>query len=180
RICQSKARPIRTMYSMARSFGTGSEPGSPRQTGRKSVFGGAPNSLRQPQNIFARVDSSTWHSRPRTVSKSSPMRVVSLAAPGPILEPMTRTAGPSTSRANPPLVWVALGAVYIVWGTTYFAIRLVNQTMPPLLSASVRFLVAGTVMFAWTIRRGDRIGDRPGPRPWRAPAVVGSARSEGR
>jgi drug/metabolite transporter (DMT)-like permease len=88
---------------------------------------------------------------------------------------MTRTAGPPTARANPPLVWVALGAVYIVWGTTYFAIRIVNQTMPPLLSASVRFLVAGTVMFAWTIRRGDRDGDRPGPRRWRAAAIVGCA-----
>jgi drug/metabolite transporter (DMT)-like permease len=88
---------------------------------------------------------------------------------------MTRTARPPTARANPPLVWVALGAVYIVWGTTYFAIRIVNQTMPPLLSASVRFLVAGTVMFAWTIRRGDRDGDRPGPRQWRAAAIVGCA-----
>src|SRR4029450_12200661 len=89
--------------------------------------------------------------------------------------PMTRTAGPPTARANPPLVWVVLGAVYIVWGTTYFAIRIVNQTMPPLLSASVRFLVAGTVMFAWTIRRGDRDGDRPGPRQWRAAAIIGCA-----
>jgi drug/metabolite transporter (DMT)-like permease len=88
---------------------------------------------------------------------------------------MTRTGGPPTARANPPLVWVALGAVYIVWGTTYFAIRIVNQTMPPLLSASIRFLVAGTVMFAWTIRRGDRDGDRPGPRQWRAAAIVGCA-----
>jgi len=93
----------------------------------------------------------------------------------PYPEAMTRTAGPATARADPPLVWVALGAVYIVWGTTYFAIRIVNQTMPPLLSASIRFLVAGTVMFAWTIRRGDRVGDRPGPRQWRAAAIVGCA-----
>src|SRR6266542_3963122 len=93
----------------------------------------------------------------------------------PYPEAMTRTAGPPTARADPPLVWVALGAVYIVWGTTYFAIRIVNQTMPPLLSASIRFLVAGTVMFAWTIRRGDRVGDRPGPRQWRAAAIVGCA-----
>jgi drug/metabolite transporter (DMT)-like permease len=88
---------------------------------------------------------------------------------------MTRTERPATARGNPPLVWVALGAVYVVWGTTYFAIRLVNQTMPPLLSASVRFLVAGAVMFAWTIRRGDSEGDRPGPRQWRAAAIVGAA-----
>ena len=56
------------MYSIAFSFGTGSEPGSPRHTGQTFVFGGAPNSLRQPQNIFVAVESSTWHSSPITDS----------------------------------------------------------------------------------------------------------------
>jgi drug/metabolite transporter (DMT)-like permease len=88
---------------------------------------------------------------------------------------MTRTTESSTARATPPLVWIALGAVYIVWGTTYFAIRIVNETMPPLLAASVRFILAGAVMYAWTIRRGDREGDRPGLPQWRAAAIVGTA-----
>ncbi len=70
-------------------------------------------------------------------------------------------------------IWIALVAVYIVWGTTYLAIRVVNQTLPPLLAASVRFLVAGSLMYAWTIRRGDREGDRPGRVQWRAAAIVG-------
>ena len=78
---------MRTMYSMAFSLGTGIEPGWPRHTGQTLVFGGAPNSLRQPQNIFVRVASSTWHSSPMTVSYMSTVAAASLmvgsvAAPG--------------------------------------------------------------------------------------------------
>src|SRR5262245_10060119 len=68
---QPTASPIRTMYSMAFSLGTGIEPGWPRHTGQTFVLGGAPNSFLQPQNIFVRVASSTWHSSPMTVSYAS-------------------------------------------------------------------------------------------------------------
>ena len=88
---------------------------------------------------------------------------------------MTRTADPTTARATSPLVWVALGAVYVVWGTTYFAIRVVNETLPPLLAAGTRFMLAGAVMYTFAVRRGDREGDRPGRRQWRAAAIVGGA-----
>lgn len=50
------------------------------------------------------------------------------------------------SRAPGWLVWAALGAVYLIWGTTYLAIAVVVKTMPPLLSAGSRFIVAGLVM----------------------------------
>ena len=40
------------VYSIARSFTTGSEPGRPRQTGQVWVFGSAPNVVMQPQNIL--------------------------------------------------------------------------------------------------------------------------------
>jgi drug/metabolite transporter (DMT)-like permease len=43
-------------------------------------------------------------------------------------------------------VWTALIVVYLVWGSTYLAIAVVVKTMPPLLSASLRFIVAGLVM----------------------------------
>jgi drug/metabolite transporter (DMT)-like permease len=72
-------------------------------------------------------------------------------------------------------VWAALITVYIVWGTTYFSIRIVNETLPALLAASVRFLVAGGLMYAFSIRRGDAEGDRPGRRQWTAAAVIGGA-----
>ena len=65
---QFSASPICTIDSMAASFGTGSAPGRPRHTGHTFVFGGDPNALRHPQNIFVAVESSTWHSRPITVS----------------------------------------------------------------------------------------------------------------
>jgi len=83
-------------------------------------------------------------------------------------------AGGGRGAARPLTIWVALSAVYVIWGTTYLAIRVVNETLPPLLSASVRFLVAGALMYAWTIRRGDREGDRPGRAHWRAAAVIGA------
>lgn len=78
-------------------------------------------------------------------------------------------------RPTTSTVWAALITVYVVWGTTYFSIRIVNQTLPALLAASVRFLVAGGVMFAFTVRRGDVRGDRPGRRQWVAAAIIGSA-----
>jgi drug/metabolite transporter (DMT)-like permease len=43
-------------------------------------------------------------------------------------------------------VWAALWTVYIVWGSTYLAIRVMVETVPPLLGAGVRFTVAGAVM----------------------------------
>ena len=45
-------------------------------------------------------------------------------------------------------VWAALGIVYVVWGSTYLAIRVVVDTMPPLLTAGVRHGVAGVIIFA--------------------------------
>ena len=43
-------------------------------------------------------------------------------------------------------VAMALLLVYIVWGTTYFAIGIALQSMPPLLMNAIRFLCAGSVM----------------------------------
>ncbi|HOA89036.1 MAG TPA: EamA family transporter [Propioniciclava tarda] len=43
-------------------------------------------------------------------------------------------------------VWVALAIVYVVWGSTYLAIRVVVRDLPPLLSAGVRFLAGGLIL----------------------------------
>ena len=43
-------------------------------------------------------------------------------------------------------IWTALGIVYLVWGSTYFAIKISVETMPPLLSAGLRFTVAGALL----------------------------------
>src|SRR5579859_3057401 len=63
----------------ARALTTGSAPGSPRQTAQVCVLGGSPKDSSQPQNIFVRVFSWTWISRPITGSSSS----IVGAEPGP-------------------------------------------------------------------------------------------------
>ncbi|WP_233160805.1 EamA family transporter [Actinophytocola xanthii] len=51
------------------------------------------------------------------------------------------------TRTHPPwLAWAALGVVYVVWGSTYLAIRFSVETMPALLSAGFRFLVSGALL----------------------------------
>jgi drug/metabolite transporter (DMT)-like permease len=55
-----------------------------------------------------------------------------------------------TSRTRPARgwrLWLALAVVYLVWGSTYLAIRVMVETIPPLLGAGVRFLLAGAVLY---------------------------------
>ena len=52
------------------------------------------------------------------------------------------------------LLPAALATIYVVWGSTYLAIRVMVETMPPLLSAGVRFAVAGAVFLAFLRLRG--------------------------
>jgi drug/metabolite transporter (DMT)-like permease len=78
-------------------------------------------------------------------------------------------------RAPGAAVWAALVSVWAFWGGTYLAIRVVVRTMPPFLSASIRFLVAGALLYAFAIRRGDRDGDRPGRAQWLAATVIGGS-----
>jgi drug/metabolite transporter (DMT)-like permease len=70
-------------------------------------------------------------------------------------------------------VLLALGTLYIVWGSTYLGIRIAIHTIPPLLMASIRFAIAGVLLYAWSVRRGDTAGDRPGRSQWTATAIVG-------
>jgi drug/metabolite transporter (DMT)-like permease len=76
--------------------------------------------------------------------------------------------------AGPARVWAALAVVYVVWGSTYLFILLASRTLPVFVMSSLRFLIAGTLLYVWSIRRGDTVGDRPGKREWAAAAVVGA------
>ncbi|MFD6681192.1 MULTISPECIES: EamA family transporter [Micromonospora] len=56
---------------------------------------------------------------------------------------------------TPALVWTALIVVYLLWGSTYLAIRITVETLPPLLSAALRFAVAGLILaVVLRLRRG--------------------------
>jgi drug/metabolite transporter (DMT)-like permease len=55
---------------------------------------------------------------------------------------------------------IAFAIVYVVWGSTYLAIRIGLESMPPLLMAGTRFLVAGLLMWAWCTWRKEAKADR--------------------
>lgn len=69
-------------------------------------------------------------------------------------------------------VVAALGVVYVVWGSTYLGIALAIETMPPLLMAAFRFLVAGAILYA-VARRLDGSSARPDRRQWIAALLTG-------
>ena len=75
--------------------------------------------------------------------------------------------------AKPPTllqVMLALGAVYVIWGSTYLAIAVAIETIPPLLMAGVRYLIAGAILYVWSRWRG---APRPSRIHWRSAALVG-------
>ena len=72
-----------------------------------------------------------------------------------------------TSLARPQLA-AGLAVIYVVWGSTYVALKIAVVDLPPLLLSAVRFFVAGTVLYAWCAARRHRH-----PRPeWRAPTAA--------
>ena len=85
---------------------------------------------------------------------------------------------PSRSR-----IWTALAIVYVVWGSTYLAIRYAigagtgQRGLPPLLMGGVRFWLAGALMYAFTARRpaADGKPDPIGRRQWVACGIIGIA-----
>ncbi|MFU8773009.1 MAG: EamA family transporter, partial [Anaerolineales bacterium] len=77
----------------------------------------------------------------------------------------------TSTGASPLAIWTALVAVWIVWGSTYLAIRFAVETIPPFLMAGTRFLFAGGVLYIWRVLAGDQ---KPEKVEWRSAAIVGS------
>jgi len=79
---------------------------------------------------------------------------------------------PDPGRAAPPPrlgVIAAFAAVYVVWGSTYLAIRFAIETIPPYLMAGTRFLIAGVMLYAWARGRG---APRPSRAHWASATIV--------
>src|SRR5512145_1649942 len=68
-------------------------------------------------------------------------------------------------------VWIALLALYIVWGSTYLAIRFSVETIPPFMHAALRFLISGAILYIWRRAAGD---PAPTAGNWKATAIVGA------
>ena len=68
-------------------------------------------------------------------------------------------------------IWIALLALYIVWGSTYLAIRFAVESIPPFFHAGLRFLIAGLILLAWRKAAGDPLPTR---KQWGSLFVVGT------
>jgi drug/metabolite transporter (DMT)-like permease len=68
-------------------------------------------------------------------------------------------------------VWLAFAIVYVVWGSTYLGIRYAIETLPPLLMAGSRFLIAGAILMVWSLFRNP---ERPTARQWRTALLLGA------
>jgi drug/metabolite transporter (DMT)-like permease len=71
-------------------------------------------------------------------------------------------------------VWVALGTIYTIWGSTYLGIELAGETIPPLFAAGTRFVAAALLMLAFTAwRRGGHVL-RVAPRELASCVLIGA------
>jgi drug/metabolite transporter (DMT)-like permease len=64
----------------------------------------------------------------------------------------------------------AFASVYFIWGSTYLGIRFAIETIPPLLMAGIRFIIAGGLLYLWGLFRGH---ERPTFAHWKSAAIIG-------
>lgn len=83
--------------------------------------------------------------------------------------PVAHAPATAAPRVDPRLI-LSLAAVYVIWSSTYLAIRIALVDLPPLASASLRFVAAGLVLLAIAKRRGAAW---PGAREWLAIVPIG-------
>jgi drug/metabolite transporter (DMT)-like permease len=88
----------------------------------------------------------------------------------PMLVESSAAATPATAPRVDPRLILSLAAVYVIWSSTYLAIRIALVDLPPLLAASLRFVAAGLVLLAIAKRRGAAW---PSAREWLAVAPIG-------
>jgi drug/metabolite transporter (DMT)-like permease len=88
----------------------------------------------------------------------------------PVIMSKRTTPSIEQSRSDPIKIALAFAAIYLVWGSTYLAIRYAVETIPPLVAAGVRHTTAGTVLLVWACLRGYR----PRREHWIAGLVLGA------
>jgi len=67
-------------------------------------------------------------------------------------------------------ILIAFALVYIIWGSTYLAIRIAIETLPPLLMVGSRFFIAGVILYTWMRARGTAA---PSLLHWRSATIIG-------
>src|SRR5271165_1656589 len=88
----------------------------------------------------------------------------------PVIVPEPNKRASTPDRSDAIKLALAFVAIYVIWGSTYLAIRYTVETIPPLVAAGVRHATAGAIMLAWAWARGFR----PTRQPWVAGFALGS------
>jgi drug/metabolite transporter (DMT)-like permease len=77
-------------------------------------------------------------------------------------------------EARGAALWINLGIIYVVWGSTYFGIAIAIETMPPFLMASIRFAIAGLLLVGLDLLRNPAARRLPTRRELRDTVIVGA------
>jgi len=88
----------------------------------------------------------------------------------PVIVPKPIPSTTANKRSESIKLALAFAAIYLVWGSTYLAIRYAVETIPPLVTAGIRHTIAGGVLLAWACARGYR----PRREHWIAGIVLGA------
>lgn len=67
-------------------------------------------------------------------------------------------------------IWLALLALYVVWGSTYLGIKVAIETIPPFFQAGIRFFISGLILLIWQRAAGSEMPTR---RQWISTAIIG-------
>ena len=86
----------------------------------------------------------------------------------PVIVP--RSSATPHDRGHAIKMALAFAAIYVIWGSTYLAIRYAVETIPPLVTAGIRHTMAGGIMLAWAWARGFR----PTRQQWLSGLAVGA------
>ena len=87
----------------------------------------------------------------------------------PVIVPASNSPRPALHADSIKLA-LAFAAIYLVWGSTYLAIRYAVETIPPLVTAGIRHTIAGSILLAWAYARGFRARREH----WIAGSIVGA------
>jgi drug/metabolite transporter (DMT)-like permease len=82
-----------------------------------------------------------------------------------------QTIATNSTTPNRVTLWAALMAVYLLWGSTYLFVHFMTEQMPPLYMASVRFMIAGTLLYTYARLTGT---PNPQPRQWLGAGIAGA------
>src|SRR5258708_6577162 len=86
----------------------------------------------------------TLHDEYSMTAKQGPIAIEAASSP---------SSTPSVARTHRVAVVFSFLSIYLVWGSTYLAIRYAVETIPPLYTAGLRHLVAGTILLVWCLAK---------------------------